>query len=59
MEKLRQGPMLHLGVKGLDDDEFYHMTKSELENTNVNNSILKICTLFSYLAPYKKHPDDG
>jgi hypothetical protein len=21
MEKLRQGPMLHLGVKGLDDDD--------------------------------------
>jgi hypothetical protein len=21
MEKLRQGPMLHLGVKGLDDEE--------------------------------------
>ena len=22
MEKLRQGPMLHLGVKGVDDDVF-------------------------------------
>jgi hypothetical protein len=21
MEKLRQGPMLHLGVKGVDDDD--------------------------------------
>ena len=21
MEKLRQGPMLHLGVKGMDDDD--------------------------------------
>ena len=23
MEKLRQGPMLHLGVKGLDDDDIF------------------------------------
>ena len=33
--------------------------KLEPENTNVNNSILKICTLFSYIASYNKYPDDG
>jgi hypothetical protein len=24
MEKLRQGPVLHLGVKGVDDDDHHH-----------------------------------
>ena len=33
--------------------------KLDLENTNVNNSILKIWTFFSYTTPYNKHPDDG
>jgi hypothetical protein len=32
--------------------------KLELEDTNVNN-ILEKCTLFSYIVPYNKHPDDG
>jgi hypothetical protein len=34
------------------------MTELEPENTNLNKSIVKICTLFSYTAPYNKHPDD-
>jgi hypothetical protein len=33
--------------------------KLELENTDLNNSILKIYTLLSYIVPYNKHPDDG
>ena len=35
------------------------MTKIEPENINVSNSILKICTVCSYIVPYNKHPDDG
>ena len=35
------------------------MTKLEQEYTNVNNPILKICTLFSYIVPYNKQPDEG
>jgi hypothetical protein len=32
MEKLRQGPMLHLGVKGLDDDDDDDLAYSVLFN---------------------------
>jgi hypothetical protein len=35
------------------------MTKSEQENINLNNHVLKICTLLSYIVPYNKHPDGG
>jgi hypothetical protein len=30
MEKLRQGPVLHLGVKGVDDDDDDEVTYSEV-----------------------------
>jgi hypothetical protein len=37
----------------------HHVTVGWGLNTNVNNRILKVRTLFSYIVQYNKHPDDG
>ena len=34
------------------------MKELKMGNTNVIKSILKTCTLFPYIVPYNRHPDD-
>jgi hypothetical protein len=43
MEKLREGPMLHLGVKGLDDDE------RTSRNLNLHPCPVKINVLLHFI----------
>jgi hypothetical protein len=42
MEKLRQGPVLHLGVKGVDDDDDDSFIFMFLHNKQENCRLVKI-----------------
>jgi hypothetical protein len=42
MEKLRQGPMLHVGVKGLDDDD--DDDDDDFYKLNTTNNLGQMCT---------------